>query len=156
MNISCKRGSTNIILVILILLALLGFSALIIYLNNASNPADRYSVNDMKMHGGAINEYYESGTIKNKVREFTIQGFNFGYSIKVMRVKKGEVVHVNLDVTDGFHDWVIDEFSARTEKVKAGSTTSVEFIPNKIGEFEYYCSVGSHRQMGMIGKLIVE
>ena len=56
------------------------------------------------------------------------------------------------------HDWVIDEFSARAKQIQAGETDTVEFVANKKGTFEYYCSVGNgfHRQQGMVGKLIVE
>jgi plastocyanin len=32
----------------------------------------------------------------------------------------------------------------------------VEFTPNIVGEFEYYCSVGDHRAKGMTGTIIVE
>lgn len=34
--------------------------------------------------------------------------------------------------------------------------TSVTFVADETGTFEYYCSVGNHRGQGMIGKLIVE
>jgi nitrite reductase (NO-forming) len=71
-------------------------------------------------------------------------------------VKLGETVRINLTNEQGFHDWVIDEFNARTKQINAGQTDTVEFVADKVGTFEYYCSVGNHRQMGMIGKLIVE
>jgi uncharacterized cupredoxin-like copper-binding protein len=50
----------------------------------------------------------------------------------------------------------VDEFDARTVIVQPGQTAEVEFVADKTGTFEYYCSVGTHRQMGMVGKLIVE
>jgi len=43
-----------------------------------------------------------------------------------------------------------------TDKVQAPGTTSVEFVADQEGAFEYYCSVGNHRQQGMKGTLIVE
>jgi plastocyanin len=87
---------------------------------------------------------------------FDVKGVNYGYDVQEIRVKKGDTVTINFTSTSGFHDWVVDEFDARTEKVQAGGTTSVTFVASKVGTFEYYCSVGSHRQMGMVGKLIVE
>ena len=48
------------------------------------------------------------------------------------------------------------EFNAATEKVAAGVSSSVEFVADKKGTFEYYCSVGQHRANGMKGKLIVK
>jgi plastocyanin len=72
------------------------------------------------------------------------------------QVKDSEKVRIEFTSTVGFHDFVIDEFQAATKKVKVGESTFVEFIANKKGIFEYYCSVGTHRQQGMKGKLIVE
>lgn len=88
--------------------------------------------------------------------QFSLSGKNFAFSEKELRVKKGDTVTVTFTSESGFHDWVIDEFQAATEQVKAGGTTAVTFVADKAGTFEYYCSVGSHRQLGMVGKLIVE
>lgn len=85
-----------------------------------------------------------------------ISASNFKFDNEEIRVKKGDVVRINLKVTEGFHDWVVDEFAAKTAQVKTGEVTTVDFVADKEGVFEYYCSVGSHRQMGMVGKLIVE
>lgn len=87
---------------------------------------------------------------------FDLEGFSFGYDVSEIRVKKGDTVTVNLSVRDGFHDWVVDEFSAATEKIRAGGLTSVTFVADKAGTYEFYCSVGNHRAQGMVGTLIVE
>ena len=89
-------------------------------------------------------------------KTFTLDSFNFGYSMEEIRVKKGDTVTINLTNSDGFHDWVVDEFDAATAKIQAGNTTSVTFVADTVGTFEYYCSVGSHRAQGMVGNLIVE
>ena len=72
-----------------------------------------------------------------------------------LKVKVGDTVKIIFTSTDGFHDWVVTEYAA-TQKVKAGETATVEFVADKAGTFEYFCSVGSHRAKGMKGKLIVE
>ena len=87
---------------------------------------------------------------------FDLDGFNFGYSVKEIKVKEGDTVTINLTSTDGFHDWLVDEFNAKTDRVNTGQTTSVTFVANKAGSYEYYCSVGQHRANGMVGTLIVE
>ena len=71
-------------------------------------------------------------------------------------VEKGDTVRIELEVTQGFHDWVVDEFDAATKQVGSGTTTVVEFEADKTGEFYYYCSVPGHRQRGMEGMLIVD
>ncbi|OGG03657.1 hypothetical protein A2W14_04040 [Candidatus Gottesmanbacteria bacterium RBG_16_37_8] len=90
------------------------------------------------------------------VKTFNLDAINFSYNIKEIRVKKGTRVKINLVRKQGFHDLVIDEFNARTKQLGEGSEDSVEFVADKTGTFEYYCSVGQHRQQGMVGKLIVE
>jgi len=86
---------------------------------------------------------------------FTVLGSNFAYDLTKMEVKKGDTVTVTFRSTDGFHDWVVDEFSASTEQVSTGNETTVTFVADEVGEFEYYCSVGSHRAQGMVGTLVV-
>ncbi len=87
---------------------------------------------------------------------FTVLGSNFEYDITEMRVQEGDTVTVTFRSVDGFHDWVVDEFNAATEKVSTGNETTVTFVADKAGTYEYYCSVGSHRANGMVGTLIVE
>jgi plastocyanin len=72
-------------------------------------------------------------------------------------VQQGNTVELTLCVTGGTHDWVVDEFDAATEVISAGGDCStVEFVADQAGEFEYYCSVGNHRAEGMVGRFIVE
>ena len=94
----------------------------------------------------------ESGNIK----EITVTGANFKFTPNTITVKKGDTVRVNFKSSGGFHDFVIDEFDVQTKMVDTGLSDTVEFVANKVGTFEYYCSVGNHRQMGMVGKLIVQ
>lgn len=91
-----------------------------------------------------------------EVREFTIDAFNFGYSMEEIRVNQGDTVVITLTNSDGFHDWVLDQFDASTAQIQEGETTSVSFVADAAGTYEYYCSVGNHRAQGMVGNLIVE
>jgi len=86
----------------------------------------------------------------------TVTGKNFSYSPNEIKVKKGDTVKVVFQNTGGFHDFVIDEFSLKTATIADGQSETVEFTADKTGTFEFYCSVGTHRQMGMKGNLIVE
>ncbi len=90
------------------------------------------------------------------VKSFDITGKNFAFSQSEIRVKKGDNVRINFTSTDGFHDWSIEGFNASTKQVNTGESASVEFVAGKAGTFEYYCSVGNHRQLGMKGNLLVE
>ncbi|MFH1053915.1 MAG: cupredoxin domain-containing protein [Candidatus Woesearchaeota archaeon] len=96
-----------------------------------------------------------------EVKTFSLTGINLkfmmdGVEAPEIRVNEGDTVRIEFTSTDGFHDWVVDEFDAATERVNTGNSTFVEFIADKKGTFEYYCSVGQHRANGMRGNLVVE
>jgi len=95
-------------------------------------------------------------TADRDVKVFNVSGFDYGYDISEIRVNKGDTVTINFTSASGTHDWVIDEFDARTAIISAGSMSSVTFTADTTGEFEFYCSVGQHRANGMVGTLIVE
>lgn len=93
---------------------------------------------------------------KGAVKTFNVSAENFSFSVPEMKVKQGDTVKVVFTNKEGFHDWVVDEFKSRTQKIGEGKTETIEFVVDKKGTFEYYCSVGAHRANGMVGKLIVE
>lgn len=90
------------------------------------------------------------------VKEFAVTGANFAFTPKEIRVKQGDTVRITFTSGSGLHDWNLDEFNAATNVVASGKSEAIEFVADKAGEYEYYCSVGNHRAMGMVGKLIVE
>lgn len=94
--------------------------------------------------------------VTSNIRTFDVGGVNFALDVKEIRVKKGDTVTINFTSNGGLHDWGVGEFSARTSRVNSGSSSSVTFVADKAGTFEYYCNVGNHRAQGMIGNLIVE
>lgn len=95
-------------------------------------------------------------TTDTEVKEFVVTGSNFAFAPSTMKVNKGDTVRIVFQNSGGNHDWVIDEFNARTKMIGSGQTETIEFVADQSGTFEYYCSVGTHRQMGMKGTLIVE
>lgn len=90
------------------------------------------------------------------VKKFTVVGEEYTYDVKEIKVKAGDTVQLTFKNKEGKHDWIVDEFSASTEKIGEGEEETIEFVANKKGTFEYYCSVGEHRKFGMKGNLIVE
>jgi plastocyanin len=93
------------------------------------------------------------------VKEFTTTAYydetGVWYSLKEIRVKKGDTVRVMATNTKGMHDFVIDEFSVKKE-LPMNEAVTIEFTADKTGEFIYYCSKPGHRDKGQWGKLIVE
>lgn len=76
---------------------------------------------------------------------------------------EGEILH-NFNV-DGLQVDVIEEissggFSGDDDKLFVGAGSDdvglLRFVPFEAGEYEFYCTIGSHRQLGMEGRLTVE
>jgi plastocyanin len=88
--------------------------------------------------------------------ELTVEAGNFKFVPAILNVKQGDTVRINFKNSEGSHNLVIDEFNVKTNQINEGDEEAVEFAASKAGTFEYYCSVGNHRKMGMVGKLIVE
>lgn len=94
------------------------------------------------------------------VINMTVDMFEFGYTPEVLTAEPGQTLEITLTNSDGFHDFVIDELNVASEKTNEGEITTVTIeIPEDTesgSEFAYYCSVGSHREMGMEGVLVIE
>lgn len=149
------------LVIAIVLLALLAIGGFILTSNSADAPSVNENVPATSQELEAIENsdteaYQLVEDVESNSMTFTLDSFNFGYSLEEIRVPVGTEVTINLTNSGGFHDWVVDEFSAATDKIGEGATASVTFIADKEGSFEYYCSVGSHRAQGMVGTLIVE
>lgn len=90
------------------------------------------------------------------VKEFTVFGNNFSFTPDAIEVKKGDTVKVTFRDVSGSHNWKLEEFNVAIEQLKAGESGMIEFVADKTGSFEYYCSIGNHRAMGMKGTLTVK
>jgi len=106
--------------------------------------------------GAMMKEDSPTATQEGVVKEFTVEGANFSFTPKTITVNKGDKVKITFKNKEGFHDLFIDAFKVATKKIGANQEDTVEFIADKTGKFEYYCSVGNHRQMGMVGTLTVK
>jgi plastocyanin len=85
-----------------------------------------------------------------------VEGGMYYFKPNEIKVKKGVPVKIVFSNVGGNHDFVIDELNVKSKLIGSGQTDTVEFTPDKIGTFEFYCSVGNHRAMGMKGILVVE
>ena len=113
---------------------------------------------DSNITGNTISE----NANEKGVKTFILTGENFKFVMNSVdnseiKVKQGDKVRIEFVSTKGFHDWVLDEFDAATGQVRdTDGMTFVEFVADKKGTFEYYCSVGEHRANGMKGAFVVE
>jgi nitrous oxide reductase len=106
-----------------------------------------------------------SAVVENSasVKEFTMTSWldkvdgqmKAHFSLAEIRVKKGDTVRINITNTAGVHNFVIDEFGIKKE-TPVNEPVVVEFVADKVGTFEYYCSKYNHRMIGQRGNLVVE
>jgi len=103
----------------------------------------------------AANMDGNQGRTSPEIKTFAVAANNFSFSIDEISVKLGDTVKIVLENHEGLHDLAIEGYNVATRRLESGEIESVQFIADKAGRFEYYCSVGTHRQMGMKGTLVV-
>lgn len=92
-----------------------------------------------------------------QAKEISVEGSEFKFTPNTLSVKKGEKVKLAFKNAGSFpHNVTVNELNVSTNTIGGGETDSVEFTADKTGTFEMYCSVGNHRQRGMVGKVSVE
>ena len=139
-----QKSNPMVIVGIILLVAVVGFGIFIAKKKTAS-PTQTLSQNE------TVTTQPESSVVA-----ISVEGGSFYFKPNEIRVKKDQKVKIVLSSIDTTHNFVIDEFNIATETISGSQTTEVEFTPDKTGTFEFYCSIGNHRVMGMKGKLIVE
>ena len=77
------------------------------------------------------------------------------FSLKEIKVKKGDTVRIKVTNTKGNHDFSLDEYGIK-KPTPLDQEVVIEFKADKVGSFKYYCSMVGHRMMGQEGTLIVE
>jgi cytochrome c oxidase subunit II len=91
-----------------------------------------------------------------KAKVIHISAKKFEFTPNVLELKKGEPVVLELTTEDRKHGFKIKELGIDVQ-IKPGETTRVALTPDKVGEYNFHCSVfcGSHHE-DMIGKIIVK
>lgn len=148
-----QKSNLNPLLVVVVLIIIAAVGAML-WLGNSKNTTQAARVVPTITHAqqptAVVTQASESATVA-----IAVEGGSYYFKPNEIKAKKGDKVKITFTNAGGFHDFVIDAYNVKTERVASGKSTTVEFVADKVGTFEYYCSVGNHRQMGMTGKLIV-
>jgi cytochrome c oxidase subunit II len=158
-----SKSNLNPLLIVVILIIVAAVGVMLWLGNNKNNTQSTQVTPTTTTEQTAPSTDGPTGTATESATEgamtmekaISVEGGNFFFKPNEIRVKKGEKVTITFTSAGGMHDFVIDEFNVKSETINSGSTT-VEFTPDKAGTFEFYCGIGMHRKMGMVGKLIVE
>ena len=151
----------KILLIILVIVILIGGGYYYVRSQQkASEPAENTMMHeDTNTSSPAKEEHMESSSEAMKetgVKTFTVEGKNFSFTPNTITVNKGDKVEITFKSIGGVHDFMLDEFKVVTKQLSTGQSQTITFVADKTGTFEYYCSVGNHRAMGMVGKLTVK
>lgn len=101
------------------------------------------------------NSSASSPSAQADVKEFTLVSSNYKFNPNQITVKQGDKVKITLKNTAGTHDLFIDGYKIQTKVIGAGKEEVLEFTADKTGTFDLWCTVGNHKSLGMLGKLVV-
>ncbi len=90
------------------------------------------------------------------VKELSVTAKQWSFEPASITVKKGTKVNLKITSIDVAHGFSLPDFNVNT-RLEPGQETVVEFTPDKVGSFNFFCSVfcGSGHG-GMTGTLVVE
>lgn len=124
---------------------------------NLNNPADVPATVNPMGSPDSVEDQNQVATEADQTYEIVMTDFSF--SEEQINARPGETVTIDLSVQSGSHDFVIDEFNTRSQIIGSGQTDSITFtVPEDVAPgttYDYYCSVGNHRQLGMEGQLVI-
>lgn len=137
--------------IIVVILALLAFGG--VYVFSKSSTTNQVPVSN---NLATPTSQVATSPTSTQVKEVSVEAGSFYFKPSEITVNKGDRVKITMKSVSLMHDFTLDEFNVKMPVVKDGETGSVEFTADKSGTFEYYCSVGQHRENGQVGKLIVK
>lgn len=147
----------GIILVVIVLLGVVFYAARSSKKAAQTGPAPEKSETMQQpspstaMQEGSKAEEKTEGAVKS----FEIDGSNFKFTPNTISVNEGDMVKITFKNTEGFHNFRLDEFNAKSKTISSGQSDELSFVAGKKGTFQFYCAVGNHRAMGMVGTLTV-
>lgn len=145
----------NVLIAVVLLVLAVGGIWYVRGMNPQTTPKDSLSPSSMMPAEGTSG--VTETVVESEAKEVVVEGSEFKFLPATLTFKKGEKIRlVFKNMGKMTHDWVVDELNVRTKQITAGQEDAIEFTPDKVGTFEYYCSVGLHQKMGMKGTLTVE
>ena len=106
-------------------------------------------------------ETEETSESEDEVRQVEITGFSDNsYDTEEVEVEQGETVEFVYNHDGGQHDLALEDGDGErvdgTSVLSAsGESDSFTYTFEEDGDYEFYCSVGSHRGQGMEGSITV-
>jgi len=98
----------------------------------------------------------EAVTPTGEVKEITVKGSEFRFEPAAITVNKGDRVKITFENVGGIsHNLNINGYGGTRAIIRAGSSDTIEFVADKTGTFDLWCTVPGHRSSGMEGSFVV-
>lgn len=90
-------------------------------------------------------------------KEIEIIANEYSFTPSFLDLEKGEKVSITFkNLGSSPHSLFIDGYNISTKNILPGNSANLSFIADKTGTFDFYCSVGNHKDLGMTGILEVK
>ena len=90
-------------------------------------------------------------------QKITVEGSEFAFSPSDITLKKGQPAELTFKNTGAFpHNLTIADLNVKTKTIQPGEQDTVQFTPDKTGQFSFICTVPGHADKGMKGTLTVQ
>jgi plastocyanin len=127
--------------------------------NTGETPEDEFIEDDTNNPiNGVVSQPQVTPPEQDTTNNYDITMSNFTFSPNIIEASPGETLTISLTSLGGTHDFVIDELDVQS--LLLGSNESQDLtitIPDNASgmTYQFYCSVGNHREMGMVGEIRV-
>lgn len=92
-----------------------------------------------------------------EAREIEVSGDEYRFAPKQIAAKAGEKLRIKFTNNGTLpHNFTIAELGVATRTISPGQSETVEFTVEADTALTFYCSIGSHRALGMEGELTIE
>ena len=96
-----------------------------------------------------------SGTAQ--MQKVTVEAKEFAFTPSTITLKKGQPVQITFKNMGAFpHNLTIVDLNVKTKTIQPGEQDTIQFTPDKTGQFTFMCTVPGHADKGMKGTLTVQ
>jgi len=92
-----------------------------------------------------------------QTQKITVEGSEFAFTPSTFTLKKGQQAEITFKNTGAFpHNLTIAGLNIQTKTIQPGDQDTIQFTPDKTGQFSFMCTVPGHADKGMKGTLTVQ
>jgi Cu+-exporting ATPase len=101
--------------------------------------------------------YAADRAIAASAQQVSVVGRDVRFVPAEIRIRAGRWTVVTFTNEDPiFHDWEVEGIANVDAGARPNQSTTLRFIIDRPGEYDYVCTVPGHAEAGMVGRLVVE